>query len=153
AATQGSGQAATAPAAPAVDLNATLKAGVKADIGDLDPQSIAGVAGITNTQNHFIGALAVDATRGEPKPYAADWQWQDGGQRPQLPAKPGVTFPNGEPLTAEQLKFNFDRILGTAEYNAKFTSSRKSLLAAVGEIRVVDERTVRLEMARPDVGL
>src|SRR5687767_6943467 len=45
----------TSPTAQAdrVDLTASLKAGISTDLGNLDPQSVAGVANIPNTVTHF----------------------------------------------------------------------------------------------------
>ena len=70
-----------------------------------------------------------------------------------LKAKPGVKFHNGEVLNAEQLKFNFDRNLGRAAYNPKYGAGFKSQFVTIGDISIVDEMTVRLEMLTPDVVL
>src|SRR5262245_51046356 len=54
-ATTAGGQTAPTPAAQNIDLNATIRAGVKADAADLDPQSVGGVAGNINITTHFVG--------------------------------------------------------------------------------------------------
>ncbi|MGE0543214.1 MAG: ABC transporter substrate-binding protein [Dehalococcoidia bacterium] len=134
-------------------LDATLTSGVGSDAGSMDPQSLAGTGGGNwpNYSVHFNQPLTIDQETSDVKPFASDWQWVDNNTALVLKIKPGVTFHNGEPLTAEQVKFNIDRELGRAAYNPEYKSGHKAQFEAVGETTVVDESTLRIEMLRPDV--
>ncbi len=56
----------------------------------------------------------------------------------------GVKFHNGEVMTADTVKFSFDRILDPAT-----ASPRASLFAPIKEVAVVDPHTVRITMKEP----
>ena len=56
----------------------------------------------------------------------------------------GVKFHNGDVLTAETVKYNFDRILNPAT-----ASPRASLFSPIKEVAVVDPHTVRITMKEP----
>ncbi|HEY9550527.1 MAG TPA: ABC transporter substrate-binding protein, partial [Kiloniellaceae bacterium] len=60
----------------------------------------------------------------------------------------GVTFHDGSPMTAEDVKFTFDRLIQEGAMEGQ-TSPRKSLLGPLEEIRVVDERTVQMILSEP----
>jgi len=56
----------------------------------------------------------------------------------------GVKFHDGETMTADTVKFSFDRILDPAT-----GSPRKSLFEVLSEVKVVDPLTVRFTMKKP----
>lgn len=149
------GSASPTAQASKVDLTATLKAGISTDLGNLDPQSIAGVANIPNTTTHFDTLFGTDAEK-NIVPRMASFKWINNNTALELKVTPGITFHNGEEWTAETLKFNFDRALERTTYHggSGFKSGRKTILAPsiTGEVSVVDPMTVRIE-CKPDVGL
>ncbi len=65
--------------------------------------------------------------------------------------KKGITFHNGEPLTAEDVKFSFDRTIneGAIEYPEPHTSPRKGLIAPLESVELVDDYTVRFHLSGP----
>src|SRR3546814_8518704 len=65
-----------------------------------------------------------------------------------LKLRQGVTFHDGSPLTAEDVKFTFDRLIQEGAMEGQ-TSPRKSLLGPLEEIRIVDERTVQMILSEP----
>jgi peptide/nickel transport system substrate-binding protein len=152
----GGGQAARTGSATSTgtgNLNATLRSGIGSDAGSMDPQSLAGTGGGNwpNYSTHFITPLTIDRDTSEVRPYAVDWKWVDNNTGLLLTVKPGVKFHNGEMLTAEQLKFNFERELGRAEYNPQFKSGHASQFTAVGDLTVVDENNLRIALKETDV--
>jgi len=65
--------------------------------------------------------------------------------------KKGVTFHNGEPLTAEDVKFTFDRIIieGRIEYPETHTSPRKGLTGPLTSVELIDDYTIRFHLSDP----
>ena len=63
--------------------------------------------------------------------------------------KKGITFHNGEALTAEDVKFSFDRTINEAaiEYPEPHTSPRKGLIAPLESVELVDDYTVRFHLS------
>ena len=60
----------------------------------------------------------------------------------------GVTFHDGSPLTAEDVKFTFDRLTQEGAMDGQ-TSPRKGLMGPVSEIQIVDPSTVRFVLSAP----
>ncbi|KKM10216.1 peptide ABC transporter substrate-binding protein [Clostridiales bacterium PH28_bin88] len=60
----------------------------------------------------------------------------------------GITFHNGDPLTADDVKFTFDRLITEGFIDGK-TSPRKGLLGSLESVEKVDDYTVRLNLAQP----
>ncbi|MGH6923224.1 MAG: ABC transporter substrate-binding protein [Propylenella sp.] len=62
--------------------------------------------------------------------------------------RPGVKFHDGSPMTVEDIKFTFDRLIQENAMDGQ-TSPRKGLLGPVSEIQVVDDATVRFILSAP----
>ena len=60
----------------------------------------------------------------------------------------GVRFHNGDPFTAEDVKFTLERVVKQGALNGK-TSPRKSLLGPLSKIEIIDDYTVRMETEKP----
>lgn len=60
----------------------------------------------------------------------------------------GVKFHNGDLLTAEDIKFTFDRIITDGAISGQ-TSPRKSLLGSLKEVKVLDTNKVRFILGEP----
>ena len=94
---------------------------------------------VTRTiKNEVVPELAKSATLIDP----TTWEFV---------LKKGVTFHNGEPLTAEDVKFTFDRIIteGAIEYPESHTSQRKGLTGPLESVEIVDDYTVRFHLSAP----
>jgi len=74
---------------------------------------------------------------------AESWHESEDGLTYEFKLRPGLKFHNGDPLTAEDVKFSFDRYKGSAA---------TTLHERVKEVEIVDPRTVRfhLKEAWPD---
>ena len=59
-----------------------------------------------------------------------------------------MTFHDGSDLTAEDVKFTFDRLTKEGAMGGQ-TSPRQSLLGPLQDVEVVDDHTVRFKLASP----
>ena len=104
----------------------------------------------TVLRNMFDG-LVTRTTTNKVVPQIADsWGWVD-NKTLEFKLKPGVTFHNGEALTAEDVKFSFDRTIteNGIEYPEPHTALRKGLIAPLESVEVVDDYTVRFHFSDP----
>ena len=139
------------PAAGDTDFNATVRAVVPEAEGGLDPQGPASFG--PQVFLHFDVLMVYDRFSKELVPVSGSFEWvADDNTEAVFHVKPGMTFHDGAPVTAADVKFSIDRIGGIAPYNADgtFPSPFAYLYAPVaGEITVPDELTVHLPM-KPD---
>jgi peptide/nickel transport system substrate-binding protein len=75
---------------------------------------------------------------------ATEWEWGEDVKSLTFRLREGVTFHDGTPFNAEAVKFNIERSK-TLE-----GSLRKSELASVERVEVIDDKTVRLVFNKPD---
>jgi peptide/nickel transport system substrate-binding protein len=78
---------------------------------------------------------------GTLKPLLAEtWKLVEGGKAWEFKLKKGVKFASGNPLTAEDVKFSFERLANLKDQPADMAEN-------LGPIEVVDAQTVRIAMA------
>jgi peptide/nickel transport system substrate-binding protein len=128
----------------------TLVIGLSSEIMTLDPADYRERTTETVMRNMFDG-LVTRTTDGrvvlelaESAELVDDTTWE-------FVLKKGVTFHNGEALTAEDVKFTFDRIISEngIDYPEPHTSPRKGLISPLGSVEIVDDDTVRLHLSAP----
>jgi peptide/nickel transport system substrate-binding protein len=61
--------------------------------------------------------------------------------------KQGITFHNGDPMTAEDIKYSIDRILNGS------AGTQRNIYATVESVQVVDTYTVRIKTSQPDLAI
>jgi peptide/nickel transport system substrate-binding protein len=74
---------------------------------------------------------------------ATEWTWSGDARQLTLKLREGVLFHDGEVMDAQAVKANIDR------YRSAPESKRKAELAPVRDVKVVDPRTVSLELSEP----
>jgi len=128
----------------------TLVIGLSSEIMTLDPADYRQRATETVLRNMF-DSLVTRTTDGrvvlelaESATLVDDTTWE-------FVLKKGVTFHNGEALTAEDVKFTFDRIIAEngIDYPEPHTAPRKGLCAPLESVEIVDDYTVRLHLSAP----
>ena len=77
---------------------------------------------------------------------ATEWSWNDDSTVLTMSLREGATFHDGAPIDAEAVKANLDRARTDEE------SLRKSEVASISDIAVVDAQTVQITLSQPDAG-
>ena len=78
---------------------------------------------------------------------ATSYEWAAGGRAVVIKLRPGVKFHDGEPFNAEAVRFNIERHLSTPG------SFRKSEIGEIKSVDIVNDLTVRFNLAEPLVPL
>jgi peptide/nickel transport system substrate-binding protein len=128
----------------------TLVIGLSADIATLDPADYRETTTETVLRNMFDG-LVTRTSDGRVLLQLAESATLVDKTTWEFVLKKGVTFHNGEALTAEDVKFTFDRIISEngIDYPEPHTSPRKGLISPLESVEIVDDYTVRLHLSAP----
>ena len=135
--------AAFSPANAEPKRGGVLKAAFSADPAGFDP--VRGPSGMSHVviEQVYSTLMALDP---DAKPYpelAESYQVSDDGLQYTFTLRAGVTFHNGDELTADDVKFSFDRL------RAKDSGySYGSQVETIDFVDVVDKRTVRFKLSR-----
>jgi peptide/nickel transport system substrate-binding protein len=106
-----------------------------------DPADTPGLATPFKTLYALHDALTKPMPQGLITPsLAASWSESDDGLTYEFTLRRGLTFHNGDPCTAEDVKFSFQRYRG---------SGASVLRAKVHEVEVVDSHRVRFRLREP----
>lgn len=111
----------------------------------LDPADHRDRNSETVLRNMFDGLVTRDTSSGVHLELAEEMNWVDDTTL-EVKIREGVTFHNGEALTAEDVVFTFERIINenAIEYPEPHTSPRKGLIAPLESVEMVDDYTVRM---------
>lgn len=125
----------------------TLRIGLSSDPNMLDPAQSGSVFERVVFAALCDKLIDLDADLKLVPQLATAWTWGDGGRSLTITLREGVRFHDGTAMDAEAVKINLDR------YREARESRRKTELAAVSAVEVVDPRTVRLVLRAPDAPL
>ncbi|WP_333672291.1 ABC transporter substrate-binding protein [Elioraea tepidiphila] len=125
----------------------TLRIGLSADPNMLDPAQSGSVF-----ERVVFAALCDKLIDLDPQlryipQLATEWRWGDDARSLTLRLRDGVLFHDGTPMDAAAVKVNLDR------YREARESRRKTELASVSAVEVVNPLTVRLVLSQPDAPL
>ncbi|HEU5324071.1 MAG TPA: ABC transporter substrate-binding protein, partial [Methylomirabilota bacterium] len=134
------GAAAPAPAAPKGKVTVALGS----DTSTMDPHMHTERMGIIINQHVFDTLLARDTRTWQPAPHLAESVRGVNATTWELKLRRNVTFHNGEPFTAEAVKFSFERVL-----NPEQKSPIRGNFTWVKSVDAVDAHTVRLVTHKP----
>ncbi len=140
--------AAAAFSLPAEAARTDLTIGVQLEPPHLDPT--AGAAAAIDEvvyANLFEGLTRIDRN-GEVKPALAEsWTISADGLTYTFKLHEGVTFQDGTPMTAEDVKFSLERAMAEDSTNAQ-----KALFEPIEKVEVTDPATVVVTLKRPTGG-
>ncbi len=114
------------------------------DTSTMDPHMHTERIGILVNQHIFDTLLARDTTTWQPIPHLAEAVKAVNPTTWELRLRRGVKFHNGEPFTAESVKFSFERVL-----NPDQKSPIRGNFTWVKSVEAVDEHTVRIVTEKP----
>jgi peptide/nickel transport system substrate-binding protein len=98
---------------------------------------------MANIEDPLIGVN--DA--GNPTPTVATWNVLDGGKVVEFHVKPGIKFQSGDPLTAEDIVFSFERAL------ANSPTVRSKFKASIDRIETAGPMTARFTFKTPTIAI
>lgn len=121
-----------------------LKIGYGTEPGTLDPQIMQGVDEASVLDNIMEGLFALDR-KNVPAPRLAESYRQLDDKTWQFKIRKGINFTNGEPLTADSVKFTYDRSRSTS-LPIKNTYADDINL---DQVEIVDDHTVNFHLTDP----
>jgi glutathione transport system substrate-binding protein len=122
-----------------------LTFGLSADPPNLDPHVDSGAAASTIKQLVY-STMVRYWLGGELQPNLADsWEISDDGLEYTFALRPGVTFHDGAPFTAEDVKASIERMQDEA-----VGATLQVEMSAIEEVVAEDELTVRLRLGQPN---
>ncbi len=130
------------PASAAPKGRVTVALG--SDTSTQDPHMHTERMGIIINQHIFDTLLARDTKTWQPVPHLAESVRSVDPLTWELKLRRGVKFHNGEPFSAESVKFTFDRVL-----NPEQKSPIRGNFTWIKSVDVVDEHTVRIVCQKP----
>ncbi len=120
-----------------------LRIGLSVDVESMDPFFVNQAAGWSVVHALFDHLIERDFEGNLVPGLALSWTVVDTATL-EFTLREGVTFHNGEPFTAESVKFSVERMLAEEE------APNKSKFTAIDAVEIVDDYTVRLLLNRPD---
>ena len=120
-----------------------LNAGLDVDAGTMDPRLARDTSAARMQELVYSGLVRLDAELVPQPDLAASWEFTDPTTLV-FQLNEGVTFHNGQPLTAEDVKYTFDTLL-----QEDFGAPRRSLYTPIESIEVVDDLTVQFNLSQP----
>ncbi|PPC74215.1 ABC transporter substrate-binding protein [Pokkaliibacter plantistimulans] len=111
----------------------------------LDPSVTGNASDLNVLSQIYETLLTLDSKTGELKPKLAESFEATSPTVWTFHLRDGVTFSNGTPLTAEDVKFSIERIL-----DPSLGSTHASQLSSIKEVRAIDRLTVEIETKKPD---
>jgi ABC-type transport system substrate-binding protein len=136
---------ATPEPAPAMELVAGW-AGT-AEITTLDPAQINQVLQFQIASNVLSGLTHINPDLTAEGDLATDWEVSDDGLEWTFNLREGVTWHNGDPFTADDVVFTFNRSKDPEQ------SIHSSVIANVTAVEKVDDLTVKLILEKPQASL
>ena len=141
-----SGGGSTAPSATPSGPSGTLTIAMRGDIQSAHPYLSYDIVGISYRENVFDG-LVEWGYDGKIVPGLAE-SWKVDGLNITFNLRKNVKFHNGDPFTADDVKFSIDHLRSDA-----LKSGSASNVAAVQEVKVVDPNTAQFVLSRVDARL
>ncbi|MEM8630260.1 MAG: ABC transporter substrate-binding protein [Pseudomonadota bacterium] len=132
----------------AATAQTAITVGMQLEPPNLDPTGGAAAA-IDEVvyANVFEGLTRYRADGSVAPALAESWTISNGGLDYTFNLRRGVTFHDGTPMTANDVKFSLDRARAEDSTNAQ-----KALFAGIADVEVLDDHTVKVTLSEPNGG-
>ena len=129
-----------------VDPNGIIEAGISYSLnGSFDPMIASGAVTVAANWHVFEGLVDLDPVTKEPYPaLAADLPTQVDDTTYEIDLREGATFQNGDPVTAEDVVYSYERVMDP-ESGSLFTT----YIDFVAAVTAVDDDTVQITTDYP----
>ena len=125
----------------------TIVVGLYQDAISLDPANHRNRTSETVIRNMFDGLVTRGPDMKIVPQIAESWEWLD-STTCEFRIRKGITFHNGEALTAEDVEYTFIRIIKEGGMDGE-SSPRKGLLGPLESVEMVDDYTVVFKLSEP----
>lgn len=122
--------------------------GIQQDIDSLDPHKATAAGTKEILFNVFEGLVKPDKNGDLMKALASDYTVSEDGLVYTFTLREGVTFHNGSPVTANDVKYSLDRCSGLLDGTPLISS-----LSVLTEVNIIDDKTVQVTVAKPNTEL
>jgi peptide/nickel transport system substrate-binding protein len=124
-------------------MGGVLKAGLTGQPDQLDPATSSIYTAAQMYDNIFDKLIVLDQTGYFLPALATSWRQLD-SKTWQFTLVHNAVFHNGEPMTAQDVRYTFQRIL-----NPKTAGAYTPLFSSIADVQVVDKYTVRFHLSQP----
>jgi peptide/nickel transport system substrate-binding protein len=124
-------------------FNDEIRVGLDVDPETMDPRLASNTSAKRVAEVVFDGLVRLNSNL-EPEPALAE-SWEHPDDLTWIfHLRKGVTFHDGTPLTANDVKFTYDTLL-----NEKFNSPSRGLYTPIKSVEVIDKLTVKFNLSQP----
>ncbi len=118
----------------------------------MDPAAITGGEAVQILNNIYDALVDLDPLTGALKPrLATSWTVSDDNMSVTFKLREGATFASGNPVTANDIKYSFDRLMTLGQAQSSNLSSRGFTAEGIDEeFVVIDDQTFQLNLPQPD---
>ncbi len=139
---------ATPPPTPAAKKGGTLIAAYATDAKGVDPHKATNFSAFRVLELTYDSLLAFDKDLKVVPNLAESWKWSDDNKTVTLTLRKGVKFHSGNPLTSEDVKYSFERIL-----DEKTAAAARSYFTDITSMETPDANTIVFKLKQPVVSL
>ncbi len=139
---------ATPPPTPAPKKGGTLIAARAADAKGLDPHKQTAFTSFRMLELIYDPLVTFDKDLKVVPNLADSWKWSDDAKTLTMTLKTNVKFHNGDPMTSDDVKFSFERIL-----DEKTAAAARSSFTDVTKIDAPDAKTVVFTLKNANAGI
>lgn len=126
----------------------TLIAARAADAQGLDPHKQTAFASFRIMELIYDTLVTLDKNMTVVPSLAESWEYSDGGKTLTMKIRKNVKFHNGDPMTSDDVKFSFERIL-----DEKTGAAARSNFTTVDKIEAPDANTVIFRLKEPNAAI
>lgn len=118
----------------------------------MDPAAITGGEAVQILNNLYDALVELDPKTGALSPrLATSWKVSDDNMSVTFTLRPGATFASGNPITAQDVKFSYDRLMTLGQAQSSNLASRGFTAEAIDtQFVVVDDMTFQLNLPQAD---